>query len=193
VDDIEKSSKATRLLELVSEAESEQRKVIVFSFFLDTIEKVGAMLGDKCIGPINGSVSPARRQEIVDEFDKAPAGSVLVAQIQSGGTGLNIQSASVVIICEPQFKPSIENQAVSRAYRMGQSRNVLVYRLLCEDTVDEKITALLEEKQAVFDAFADRSAVGEESLELDERTFGEIMNEEYERVSEKAKSKRPDV
>ncbi len=193
VDDIEKSSKATRLSELISEAESEQRKVIVFSFFLDTIEKIGAMLGDKCIGPINGSVSPARRQEIVDEFDKAPAGSVLVAQIQSGGTGLNIQSASVVIICEPQFKPSIENQAVSRAYRMGQSRNVLVYRLLCEDTVDEKITALLEEKQAVFDAFADRSAVGEESLELDERTFGEIMNEEYERVSEKAKSKRPDV
>ena len=61
--------------------------------------------------PINGSVPPARRQEILDEFDAAPAGSVLLAQIQSGGTGLNIQSASVVVICEPQFKPSTENQA----------------------------------------------------------------------------------
>lgn len=96
------------------------------------------LLGKRCTNPINGSVTPQRRQEIIDEFDKAPAGTVLVAQIQSGGTGLNIQSASVVVLCEPQFKPSIENQAISRAYRMGQTRNVLVYRLLCEDTVDEK-------------------------------------------------------
>jgi SNF2 family DNA or RNA helicase len=79
-----------------------------------------------------------RRQEIIDEFGKTPAGTTLVAQIQSGGTGLNIQAASVVVFCEPQFKPSIENQAISRSYRMGQTRNVLVYRLLCEDTVDEK-------------------------------------------------------
>ena len=74
---------------------------------------------------INGAVSPQRRQEIIDEFNNAKAGAVLPAQIQAGGTGLNIQSASVVIICEPQFKPSIENQAISRAYRMGQTRNVL--------------------------------------------------------------------
>lgn len=61
-----------------------------------------------------------------DEFDNAKAGKVLPAQIQAGGTGLNIQTASVVIICEPQLKPSIENQAISRAYRMGQSRDVFV-------------------------------------------------------------------
>ncbi|MER2149419.1 MAG: C-terminal helicase domain-containing protein, partial [Ruminococcus sp.] len=79
----------------------------------------------------------------------------------------NIQSASVVMLCEPQFKPSIENQAISRAYRMGQSRNVLVYRLLCEDTVDEKIMDMLKEKQAVFDAFADKSTIAEETLVLD--------------------------
>ena len=135
--------------------------------------------------PINGSVPPQRRQEIIDEFDKAPAGTVLLAQIQSGGTGLNIQSASVVVICEPQFKPSIENQAISRAYRMGQSRNVLVHRLLGDDTVDEKITQLLEQKQAMFDAFADESAVGQESLALDERTFAKLMQEETERIQAK--------
>lgn len=188
VSDVQKSSKAQRMMELIEEAQEDGRKVIVFSFFLDTMRKVGTLLGDRCYGPINGSVSPQRRQEIIDEFDKAPAGSVLAAQIQAGGTGLNIQSASVVIICEPQFKPSIENQAISRAYRMGQTRNVLVYRLLCDDTVDEKITDLLESKQEIFDAFADQSVVAGESAELDEKTFGSIMQEETARISEKRAS-----
>ena len=185
VDDIRNSSKANRMMELIQEAESDGRKVIVFSFFLDTIGKVKGLLGSKCLGPINGSIPPQRRQEIIDEFDKAPAGTVLAAQIQAGGTGLNIQSASVVIICEPQFKPSIENQAISRAYRMGQTRNVLVYRLLCDDTVDEKITAMLESKQAIFDAFADKSVAATESLELDDKTFGNIIKEEIDRINAK--------
>lgn len=185
VDDLSKSSKANRMKELLEEAQNEGRKVLIFSFFLDTIRKISEMLGERCIGPINGSVSPQRRQELVDEFDKAAPGAVLAAQIQSGGTGLNIQSASVVILCEPQFKPSIENQAISRAYRMGQARNVLVYRLLCDDTVDEKIMDMLAQKQAVFDAFADKSNIAEETLELDEKSFGEIMQSEVERIQEK--------
>lgn len=185
VDDLKDSSKAARLMEIVNEAESEGRKVIVFSFFLDTIRKISLLLGDKCTNPINGSVTPQRRQEIIDEFDNAPAGTVLVAQIQSGGTGLNIQSASVVILCEPQFKPSIENQAISRAYRMGQTRNVLVYRLLCEGTVDEKIMSTLESKQAIFDAFADKSVAAMESQELDDHTFGDIIKEEIDRINAK--------
>lgn len=188
VDDIRASSKAARLVELVNEAASEGRKVIVFSFFLDTIRKVSMLLGSRCIGPINGSVAPQRRQEIIDEFDNAPAGSVLVAQIQSGGTGLNIQSASVVIICEPQFKPSIENQAIARAHRMGQHRDVLVYRLLCENTVDEKMLELLATKQAEFDAFADKSAAAMQTPELDDRSFGEIIKEEIDRINAKYKA-----
>ena len=76
--------------------------------------------------PITGAITPQRRQEIVDEFTKAEDGAVLVSQVQAGGTGLNIQCASVIIFCEPQIKPSIENQAISRAYRMGQVRDVLV-------------------------------------------------------------------
>ena len=67
---------------------------------------------------------------------------------------------------------------------MGQARNVLVYRLLCEDTVDEKIMEMLAEKQAVFDAFADKSTVAEETLELDEKSFGDIMESEIKRIQE---------
>ena len=190
---MQQSSKATRMMELIREAEEEGRKIIVFSFFLDTIQKVTALLGDRCYGPINGSVSPQRRQEIVDAFNEAPAGSVLAAQIQAGGTGPNIQSASVVIICEPQFKPSIENQAISRAYRMGQTRNVLVYRLLCDETVDEKITQRLESKQEIFDAFADESVAADESMELDEQGFGNIIQEEIDRINAKRGNAAPQL
>lgn len=183
IENLENSSKANRLREIVEEAELEDRKVIVFSFFLDTIHKVTQFLGRRCLNPIYGAITPQRRQEIIDEFDNAPAGSVLVSQIQSGGTGLNIQSASVVVICEPQFKPSIENQAISRAYRMGQARNVLVYRLLCEGSIDERITEILEQKQAIFNAFADKSVSAQQSLEIDDKSFGDIITQEINRIN----------
>jgi SNF2 family DNA or RNA helicase len=183
VDDLHKSSKAKRLLEIVDQAKSENRKILVFSFYLDTIQKIARLLGDQCTEPINGSISPKRRQEIVDKFEKASAGKVLAAQIIAGGTGLNIQAASVVILCEPQLKPSIENQAISRVYRMGQHEKVLVYHLLSVNTIDEKITDLLAEKQRAFDAFADQS-VAAANIEIDQKGLGNIIQEEIDRINE---------
>ncbi|MBO4547781.1 MAG: DEAD/DEAH box helicase [Abditibacteriota bacterium] len=156
-EDMDRASKAQRLREIIDNARAQQRKLIVFSCYLKTLEKVTALPDVNFMPMVTGSVPPQKRQEIIDEFEKAPAGTVLPAQIQAGGTGLNIQAASVVVLCEPQLKPSIENQAISRAYRMGQTRNVLVYRLLCEDTIDEQILDLLKEKQNIFDQVADVS------------------------------------
>ncbi|MBQ7688287.1 MAG: DEAD/DEAH box helicase [Clostridia bacterium] len=183
-DDIFASAKAKRLTEICEEAKAEDRKVLVFSFFLNTVDRVCKILGERCIGPITGAVAPAQRQALVDAFTAAEAGSVLVAQIQAGGTGLNIQSASVVVLCEPQIKPSIESQAIGRAYRMGQARSVLVYRLLCEKCVDERVTALLREKQNVFDHFADESVSGTESLQLSEQNISEIIAAEQAQLAQ---------
>ncbi len=184
VPELAQSSKANRLLELCEKAEDEGRKVIVFSFFRDTLSKVRSLLGDRCTEVITGSVSPQRRQQIVDEFNNAPAGSVLISQVLAGGTGLNIQSASVIVFCEPQIKPSIESQAISRAYRMGQTRDVLVYRLLCEDTVDEQMLTLLEDKQEQFDNFAEDSVIGQENLKhLKESDWiAQVIREEKQRL-----------
>ncbi len=182
VDDLSQSSKAQRLLELADEAEQDGRKLLVFSFYLDTIKAVRRLLGQRCSQPITGSVPPNQRQRIIDEFDAAKPGNVLVAQIQAGGTGLNIQSASVVVICEPQCKPSIESQAISRAYRMGQARNVLVYRLLCEDSIDQRFRELLDEKQQTFDMYADTSVAAKRTAELDDKTVANIVEEEIERI-----------
>lgn len=189
VGDIADCSKAQRLLELCNGAKEENRKVIVFSFFRETLKKVQALLGERAMEVITGEVSPQRRQEIVDEFTNAQPGSVLISQVQAGGTGLNIQSASVIIFCEPQIKPSIENQAIARAYRMGQVRDVLVYRLLSDETIDERMLEILKNKQVAFDNFADKSVVGEEALELEESTksqaswITEMVKAEKERLS----------
>ena len=185
VDNLKDSSKARRMLEIIEEAKKDGRKIIVFSFFLDTISKIKSLLGSQCLEPINGSVPVNKRQEIIDEFDNSPDGTVLLAQIQSGGTGLNIQAANVVILCEPQLKPSIENQAISRAYRMGQKRNVLVYRLLCENSVDVGILEKLEYKQMLFDEFADKSVAANMTDEIDNTTFNDIIQEEINRINKK--------
>ncbi|MCR5727682.1 MAG: DEAD/DEAH box helicase [Lachnospiraceae bacterium] len=179
------SSKVMRLKEIVDLACGDGRKILVFSFFLDTLQKVSDIFGPMCVGIINGSVSPDKRQEIIDRFDNAPPGCVLAAQIQSGGTGLNIQSASVVVICEPQYKPSIESQAISRAYRMGQTRNVLVHRLLCTNTIEERIMQILWAKQEEFNTFADDSTAARLDMELDNNAINSMIEDEIRRIREK--------
>nr|MCR5101129.1 DEAD/DEAH box helicase [Butyrivibrio sp.] len=122
-EDISTSAKAVRLKEICENAGDNGRRVVVFSFFRETISKVRAFLGDKCVGEITGSTPITERQDILDRFGESPEGSVLICQVQSGGTGLNIQHASIAIFCEPQIKPSLTNQAIARLHRMGQVRD----------------------------------------------------------------------
>ncbi len=165
----EKSAKLNRLREIVEDAAENGLKVVVFSNFRDVLGVVKDSLeaapgpggGGRGFGPLSGNVPPARRQQVVDEFAAAPGHAVLVAQIEAAGVGLNMQAASVVIICEPQVKPTIENQAVARAHRMGQVRPVRVHRLLATHGVDERLVRMLKNKSRLFDAYARRSAVAE--------------------------------
>jgi SNF2 family DNA or RNA helicase len=147
-------SKLERLLELVEESFESGQKVIVFSYFRTVIEQIMQALGERAIGPITGSVSSIQRQNIVDQFQNSPTPMVLVGQIQAAGTGLNIQAASVVILCEPQIKPSLEVQAIARAHRMGQVRKVQVHRLILPESVDEQMLVMLARKQSEFDDYA---------------------------------------
>ncbi|GAB2724734.1 DEAD/DEAH box helicase [Streptomyces bullii] len=158
------SAKLERLRELVGQAAESGLKVVVFSAFRDVLDVVRDALGagtGRVFGPITGSVPPGRRQQLVDEFSAAPGHAVLLSQIEAGGVGLNMQAASVVILCEPQVKPTIEHQAVARAHRMGQVRPVQVHRLLAAGGVDERMVRMLENKKRLFDAYARRSAVAE--------------------------------
>jgi superfamily II DNA or RNA helicase len=157
----EEPAKLRRLLDIADEATQDGRKVVVFSFFRDVLAIVATSLGETAIGPITGDVPPVKRQALIDEFTAKQSPSVLVAQIQAGGVGLNIQAASVVIITEPQWNPAIEEQAIARAHRMGQVRRVDVHRLLAEDSVDQRMLEVLRVKRAEFDAYARRSDLKE--------------------------------
>jgi hypothetical protein len=86
---------------------------------------------------------------------------VLLSQIEAGGVGMNMQAASVVVLVEPQWKPSTEEQAIARAHRMGQVRTVQVHRLLAKDSIDERIREIQENKRLLFDHFARRSEAKE--------------------------------
>lgn len=182
------SAKLRRLLEIAGEAAENRHKVIVFSYFRDVLESVGANIPDGSrFGPLTGSTSPARRQDIVDAFAKADGPAVLVSQIQAGGVGLNMQAASVVILCEPQVKPSTETQAIARAHRMGQVNRVQVHRLLVADSVDQRMLEILDAKTRLFDAYARRSETARtnpEALDISEAALAkQIIDAERARLS----------
>lgn len=189
----EKSAKLNRLREIVEDAAENGLKVVVFSDFRevlgtvkDTLDGTRSNGGGQVFGPISGSVPPVRRQQLVDEFAAVPGHAVLVAQIQAAGVGLNMQAASVVIICEPQIKPTIEHQAVARAHRMGQVRSVRVHRLLATRGVDERMVEMLKNKTRLFDAYARRSAVAESTPDAvdvsDTEMARKIVEEEQARL-----------
>ncbi|MFC9583556.1 DEAD/DEAH box helicase [Streptomyces yangpuensis] len=173
----DKSEKMQRLVDIVREAEENQRKVLVFSNFRDILDAVASHLPGKVFGPLSGSVPAAARQTMVDDFSQAPAGAVLVAQIVAGGVGLNIQSASVVVICEPQLKPTIEWQAIGRAHRMGQLESVQVHRLLSEEGVDQRIIEILARKKQLFADFARVSETADSAPEAFDITDAELTRE----------------
>ncbi|WP_405793173.1 DEAD/DEAH box helicase [Streptomyces sp. NBC_01506] len=194
------SAKLRRLRELVAEAASNGLKVVVFSFFRDVLTAAEEALSPPTgtgsptgtdsptvFGPLTGQLPTARRQELVDGFADASGHAVLLSQIQSGGTGLNLQAASVVILCEPQVKPTLESQAIARAHRMGQLRHVQVHRLLTADSVDQRILHLLGAKQRLFDAYARHSEVAEstpDAVDISEQSLARlIVAEEQERMA----------
>jgi superfamily II DNA or RNA helicase len=159
----ERSFKVLRLIEIVEEARSNGRRVIVFSYFRDVLSTVARLLPGQVFGPLTGALPASERQSLVDRFSEAGHGAVLVAQITAGGIGLNIQSASVVVICEPQLKPTMESQAIARAHRMGQTNTVQVHRLLTENSVDERIREIVAEKKQLFDEFARDSVIAQQA------------------------------
>jgi superfamily II DNA or RNA helicase len=182
-----RSAKLQRLRELVREAAENELKVVVFSFFRDVLSAVHEALGPAAFGPLTGAVPATERQEMVDAFAAAPGHAVLLSQIQAGGTGLNMQAASVVILCEPQVKPTLEAQAIGRAHRMGQIRHVRVHRLLIADSVDQRMLDILGTKQLLFDAYARRSDLAEstpDAVDISEQSLARrIVEEEQTRLS----------
>ncbi len=188
------SPKLRRLIEIVEEAASNNRKVVVFSFFRDVIQRVLTALGPLAAGSITGSMPASQRQDLVNEFNRRSGPAVLINQIQAGGVGLNIQAASVVILTEPQWKPSTEEQAIARCHRMGQVRPVEVHRLLTENSVDEHMLLILARKSALFADYVRTSTMKDAAPEATDTTDSEFARsvsvvEQERRIIEKERGR----
>lgn len=180
------SAKLRRLDEIVDEAIQNGAKIIVYSFFLDALASMARVLGDRAFAQIDGSVSPQQRQQIIDDFTSLQKPAALLAQIDAGGVGLNIQAASVVVIAEPQWKPSTEAQAIARSHRMGQLRSVVVHRLLTIGTFDRWVNYLVHAKRKLADDYVPSEAAKREPDALDPADLQVVKSASGQRNLEQA-------
>lgn len=158
----ESSAKIDKTMEILAEIEtnSPHEKTIIFSqftSFLDLLEVpvMRAQLGYK---RYDGSMSAKERELAIDEFKTNPHIKVMLISLKAGNAGLNLTRASQVIILDPFWNPFIEDQAIDRAHRIGQQREVRVHRILCEKTVEDRIVALQEKKRELISEALDEKA-----------------------------------
>ncbi|HPR30741.1 MAG TPA: C-terminal helicase domain-containing protein, partial [Prolixibacteraceae bacterium] len=94
-----------------------------------------------------------QRENVISEFQLNPGKRIFLISLKAGGVGLNLTSADYIFILDPWWNPAVENQAISRAHRIGQNKKVFVYRFLTEGTIEEKIQNLKERKTALAEKF----------------------------------------
>ena len=149
------SGKFARLREIAEVVGERQDKMLVFTQFRQTIEPLRAFLRD-VLGRdglvLHGGTAVRARSELVGRFQEDPTVPYLILSLKAGGTGLNLTAASHVVHFDRWWNPAVEDQATDRAFRIGQRRNVLVHKLVCRGTVEERIDALINDKRQLADA-----------------------------------------
>lgn len=121
-------------------------KVLVFSQFVDMLKMIERELQNEKIGYTMLTGSTTDRAGVVKQFQEDDATRVFLISLKAGGTGLNLTAADYVFLVDPWWNPAVENQAIDRVYRIGQEKHVIAARLICLDTVEEKIQLMQEDK-----------------------------------------------
>ena len=148
------SGKFQVLRQICETIREQQGKVLVFTQFQSLCDPLAAYLATVFQKPglvLHGEVPVKRRRELVTSFQEREELPFFVISLKAGGSGLNLTAASHVIHFDRWWNPAVENQATDRAYRIGQKRNVLVHKLVCQGTLEERIDATLREKQQLAD------------------------------------------
>jgi hypothetical protein len=145
------SAKLSSFEELIDEIVSSGRKVLVFSQFTTMLDILSVTLDKQKIKHLTLTGKTNNRKALVEQFNTDPAVQVFLISLKAGGTGLNLVAADNVIIFDPWWNPSVENQAIDRAHRIGQKKSVNVYRLITKGTIEERILALQDKKRFLFD------------------------------------------
>ena len=146
-------SESAKLNELIEQIEmkSSQHKILVFSQFVTMLDLIKTALDERSIRYEYLTGKTKDRAERVRNFQEDDATRVFLISLKAGGTGLNLTEADYVFIVDPWWNPAVENQAIDRCYRIGQKKNVMAIRLICPDTIEEKILVLQAGKKELID------------------------------------------
>ena len=173
--DVPDSGKGTMLLDLLSQNFEVSSKVLIFTQYREMGKRLQGWI-DNCLNEkalfLHGTVSVKERMNMVDRFQNDPTVRVMILSLKAGGTGLNLTAASSVIHYDLWWNPAVESQATDRAYRIGQKRDVLVYRFVTAGTFEEKINEMLATKKELADL----------TVNVGEKWIGDLSSEELNRV-----------
>ena len=150
------SSKSEAFLDLVSDLMSGGHRTLVFSQFTSHLALIRRELEERGIDYLylDGATPAKERKALVEAFQ-----TLFLISLKAGGTGLNLTAADYVVHLDPWWNPAVEEQASDRAYRIGQKNPVTIYRLIAEDTIEERILTLHETKKSLADALLEDSDV----------------------------------
>jgi non-specific serine/threonine protein kinase len=181
------SGKLARLRDIAEVIAARQEKALVFTQFRETTGPLAAFLGSVFGQPglvLHGETEVRKRKDLVRRFQDDESVPFFVLSLKAGGAGLNLTAASHVIHFDRWWNPAVENQATDRAFRIGQTRNVLVHKFVCQGTVEERIDQMIEAKQQLagdlFDGGADMQLTelkDEELLKLVSLDLGAMTKE----------------
>ena len=147
------SSKLNQCMEIVKDAIQAGHKILLFSGYTSMFEIIEKELKKNDIKyfKLTGQTKVGERIQLVDEFNESPNVKIFLISLKAGGTGLNLIGADMVIHYDPWWNLSAENQATDRTYRIGQKKNVQVYKLITKNSIEEKIYELQQRKAKLMD------------------------------------------
>lgn len=145
---ITSSAKLDLLMEMLPEQLEEGRRILVFSQFTRMISLIEKELSDRKLTYAKLTGQTRNRDEVIESFKNGSVNIFLIS-LKAGGVGLNLTEADTVIIYDPWWNPAAESQAADRAHRIGQDKPVFIYKLLTENTVEEKILAMQDRKRTL--------------------------------------------
>jgi non-specific serine/threonine protein kinase len=154
---------------------AKQEKMLVFTQFREATQPIAAFLGNvfgRAGLVLHGGTPVSKRKELVRRFQDDELTPFFILSLKAGGAGLNLTAASHVVHFDRWWNPAVENQATDRAFRIGQSRNVLVHKFVCRGTVEDKIDQLIESKQTLVKDVLE----GGKELQLTELTDRELLD-----------------
>lgn len=165
------SNKKIAVIENAIEAVENNHKVLIFANYLTSINSICNELESRGIKYLSMTGDTKDRHVLVDKFQSDPSYKVFVMTLKTGGVGLNLTAADTIFIYDPWWNKTVENQAIDRAYRLGQDNTVFAYKMILKDTIEEKILTLQKAKSLLIenlisDEGADFKFLSEEDIEF---------------------------